>query len=126
LVQLIDDRLTLNVGEVYEMAGTILNVMFKYNVTSEQLLEALAPLVDDFAKLPGLQWKIWFMNEEESEAGGVYLFENQAACSDYLSGPLARIVTSHPALSDFIVKSFDVLEEPTAACRGPVGAFAHG
>jgi len=107
------------------MAGTILNVMFKYNVTSEELLSALGPLVDDFAKLPGLKWKIWFMNEAESEAGGVYLFEDQAACDDYLGGPLARIVTSHPALSDFIVKSFTVLEEPTAACRGPVGDFIY-
>jgi hypothetical protein len=106
------------------MAGTLLNVMFKFNVTGEDYINAIQPLVDDFAKLPGLQWKIWFINEAESEAGGIYLFEDEAACNDYLEGPLARIVISHPALSEFVVKPFDVMEKETATTRGPVGAFA--
>jgi len=38
----------------------------------------------------------------------------------YLEGPLAAQVTSHPALSDFSVKKFDVMDDVTAITRGPV------
>jgi len=38
----------------------------------------------------------------------------------FLEGPLAATVTSHPALSDFSVKQFDVMEDLTKTARGPV------
>jgi len=108
------------------MSGRILNVIFKFNVTGEEYVEAVQPLVEDISKAPGLQWKIWILNDAESEAGGIHLFEDEAACNNYLAGPIVEIITSHPALSDFDVKQFDVMEEETAATRGPVGALAHG
>jgi len=107
------------------MAGRILNVIFKFNVTGEEYVEAVQPLVDDVAKVPGMQWKIWILNEDTSEAGGVHLFEDETACNNYLASPLVGIITSHPALSDFDVKQFDVMEEETAVTRGPVGAVVH-
>ena len=64
------------------MAGTILNVKFKYSITKEELLDTFGPLVEDFANLPGLQWKIWSLNKEKSEFVGVYLFEDAASCND--------------------------------------------
>jgi hypothetical protein len=107
------------------MSGRILNVIFKFNVTGDEYTDAVQPLVDDVAKVPGLQWKIWILNESESQAGGIHLFEDEAACNNYLESPLVGIITSHPALSDFDVKQFDVMADETAATRGPVGAFAH-
>ncbi len=44
--------------------------------------------------------------------------------SAFLAGPLVAQVTSHPALSDFSVKQFGIMEEFTAICRGPVGEMA--
>jgi hypothetical protein len=44
--------------------------------------------------------------------------------NDFLSGPLAAQVKSHPALSDFSAKVFDVMDEVTAVTHGPVGAAA--
>ena len=38
----------------------------------------------------------------------------------FLEGPLAAQVTSHPALSDFSVKQFDVMEDLTSITRGPL------
>ena len=58
--------------------------------------------------------------EAEQEAGGIYLFEDAASVKAYIEGPLAAQVTSHPALSDFSVKQFDVMEGVTAITRGPV------
>jgi hypothetical protein len=59
------------------------------------------------------------MNEAEKEAGGIYLFDDEASMKAYLEGPIVAQVTSHPALSDFSVKHFDVMGDLTAITRGP-------
>ena len=72
------------------------------------------------AAVDGLRWKVWLMNEDESEAGGIYLFEDSASLDAYLNGPIMAGVSAHPALSGFSVKRFDVMEALTAVTRGPV------
>ena len=60
------------------------------------------------------------MNEAESEAGGIYLFDDEASLQAFLAGPLAAQVSSHPAISDMSAKQFEVMPEVTAITRGPV------
>jgi hypothetical protein len=93
---------------------------FKFSVTGAEYEQAVAPLASDFSAVPGLRWKIWMLNEAESEAGGIYMFEDEASVSAFLAGPLAAQVTSHPALSEFSVKQFDVMGKLTEVTRGPV------
>jgi hypothetical protein len=93
---------------------------FNFSVSRAEYEAALAPLVDHFAALDGLRWKIWMINEAEAEAGGIYMFEDEASVNAFLEGSLAAQVTSHPALSEFSVKQFDVMENQTEICRGPV------
>lgn len=102
------------------MAGCILQVNFKYGVSRAQYEQAVSELAPLFAQVPGLRWKIWILNENESEAGGICYFEDSGALETYLSGELADEVTSHPALSEMSVKQFDVLEDLTSITRGPV------
>ncbi len=102
------------------MPGRILQINFKFNVSRAEYEQAVSSLAGDFAALAGLRWKIWIMNETESEAGGIYMFEDAASVKAFLDGPLAAKVTSHPALSDFSVKQFDVMEDVTKITRGPV------
>jgi hypothetical protein len=47
-------------------------------------------------------------------------FDDQASLQAYLEGPIAAQVVSHPALSDFSVKQFEVMGEQTEITRGPV------
>jgi hypothetical protein len=77
-------------------------------------------MANDFAEVPGCRWKIWLMNEAESEAGGIYLFDDDVSLRSYLQGPLVAAVTSHPALSNFSVKQFDTMEALTRITRGPL------
>jgi len=93
---------------------------FNFSVTGAEYEAAVGPLAEDFAALEGLIWKIWMINEEEGEAGGIYLFENEESAQAYLDGPLAEAVINHPALSQFSVKQFDVMEDMTKVTRGPV------
>ncbi len=102
------------------MPGRILQINFKFNVSRAEYEQAVSSLAGDFAAVAGLRWKIWIMNETESEAGGIYMFEDAASVKAFLDGPLAAKVTSHPALSDFSVKQFDVMEDVTKITRGPV------
>ncbi len=102
------------------MSEIMLQVNFNYSASKEEYEQAVAPLADKFANVPGLKWKIWILNAEKSEAGGIYMFDNQASLDTYLTGPLAEAVTTHPALSDFSIKQFAIMEDVTKVTRGPV------
>ncbi|MEE9555054.1 MAG: YdhR family protein [candidate division Zixibacteria bacterium] len=102
------------------MSQRILQINFRFNVTPAEYTAAVSELAEEFAKLDGLDWKVWIMNEERNEAGGIYLFKDQASMDAFLKGPLAAGVTSHPALADFSVRQFTVMSEITAITRGPV------
>ena len=102
------------------MSGRILQINFKFNVPRADYEQAVAPLASGIAAVAGLGWKIWIINEAESEAGGIMLFDDGASLKAYLDGPIVAQITSHPALSDFSVKQFDMIEEQTAITRGPV------
>ena len=102
------------------MSGRILQLNFKYSVTAAEYEGAVSPLAGQFAALDGLRWKVWMINEDEGEAGGIYLFDSEASVKAYLEGPLAAMVVSHPALSEFSVKQIDVMDAVTAVTRGPV------
>ncbi|MEE9554391.1 MAG: YdhR family protein [candidate division Zixibacteria bacterium] len=102
------------------MSGKILQLNFTFNVSAGEYEKAVSPLAEKFAAVPGLRWKIWLMNEDKSEAGGIYLFDSASSLENFLSGELAAAVSSHPALSDMSVKQFDIMEGITSTTRGPV------
>ena len=97
----------------------MLQLNFNFSVTKEEYEQAVSPLADKFANVPGLKWKIWILNAEKSEAGGIYMFENQASLDEFLAGSLAKTVTGHPALSNFSIKQFAIIEDVTKVTRGP-------
>jgi hypothetical protein len=102
------------------MSGTILQINFKFSITPEKLAEDFTPIAKPIAEVPGLRWKIWSLNAAESEFGGIYLFDDAESVQAYLKGPIIAEVSKHPALSDFSIKQFGVIDEFSAITRGPV------
>jgi hypothetical protein len=102
------------------MSEKILQVNFRLKISCEKYRQAATSLANEFANVGGLLWKIWILNEEESETGGIYLFKNKETLDAYLKGPLAAQITNHPAFTDMSVKQFDVMTEQTAITRGPL------
>ncbi|HYC40512.1 MAG TPA: YdhR family protein [Chitinophagaceae bacterium] len=102
------------------MSQQILQLNFKFDVPRNDYETMCSSLAADFAKVPGCQWKIWLMNEKENEAGGIYLFEDEKALEQFKASPLAAGVLSHPALSGFSVKQFDILEKVSNITRAPL------
>jgi hypothetical protein len=97
-----------------------LQVNFKFNISRAAYEELVSPLASQFADVRGCRWKIWLMNEVKSEAGGLYLFDDEESLNAFLESPLVAALKSHPALSGFNFKRFDTLETITKITRGPI------
>jgi hypothetical protein len=102
------------------MSKTILQINFKFSVSTAELAAAFGPLAEPIAKVPGLRWKIWSVNDATSEFAGIYLFDDAESVKAYVEGPIIAEVAKHPALSDISVKQFGVIEEFSVITRGPV------
>ncbi|MEE8576692.1 MAG: YdhR family protein [candidate division Zixibacteria bacterium] len=106
------------------MTEKILQINFRLNVSRGEYEQMAHSLAGEFADVAGLRWKIWLMNEAESQAGGIYVFDDEASLGAFLAGPLAAKVSNHPALSDMSVKQFDNMADITAFTRGPIQVSA--
>ena len=102
------------------MSEKILQVNMKFSIPRADLEAAWLDVAQPIADCPGLRWKVWLMNEAEHEAGGIYLFESEAAMKAYMAGPIVAAAMASPVLSNIEAKVFDVLESHTAITRGPV------
>lgn len=119
LVFTLPDFIFLN-QKLHNMSQQILQLNFKFNVTRNEYETMCSSLANEFAQVPGCQWKIWLMNEKDNEAGGIYLFESEKAFKEFEASPLAAAVFSHPALSNFSAKQFDILENVSAVTHAPL------
>jgi hypothetical protein len=102
----------------------ILQINFKLNVPAEEYASSCQGVAQAIASVAGLRWKIWILNEQEKEAGGIYLFDTERSLSDYLSGPIVAQLRKHPGLRDATVKRFDVMEDLTSTTPDPVSHMA--
>jgi hypothetical protein len=102
------------------MTQKILQVNLKFSIPKAELEAAWLPVAQPIAEVPGLRWKIWLMNEKEHLAGGIYLFESEAALQAYMAGPIVAAMMVSPVLSNIEAKVFDMLQSHTTITRGPV------
>jgi hypothetical protein len=105
-----------------DMSPKILQLNVTFSVSKTELETAWLEAAQAIADWPGLRWKVWLMNEVEHEAGGIYLFESEAAAQSYVDGPIANALKSSPVISNFSAKLFDTMESHTAITRGPLGS----
>ncbi len=98
----------------------ILQLNFRLGVPENEWKETAMELAETFAAVPGLRWKVWFLNQREQSAGGIYLFEDEPSVETFLNSDLAAAVKSHPAVKDMRVTYSGVLGEPTQVTRGPL------
>jgi Putative mono-oxygenase ydhR len=102
------------------MSQCMLQINFTYSISREELDALAAGRAEPIAEMPGLQWKIWVVNEKESECGGHYLFTDESSADNYINSPLVEALISNPAVSNASVKKFSIMDAPTSVTRGPV------
>ena len=70
----------------------LLQVDFPHDgIFGEEFSKAFVDLAKDISNEEGLLWKIWTENEETKEAGGIYLFSNEADAKRYLDKHTKRL-----------------------------------
>lgn len=82
----------------------------------EEMTKGFEDLAKDIATEKGLIWKIWTENQEQKEAGGIYLFENEEELDRYLAKHTARLNSF--GIVDITAKKFDVNIPLTKIDRG--------
>ena len=83
-----------------------------------QMAQALSDLAYSITKEPGFIWKIWTEDESSKQAGGIYLFENEATARTYLKMHTERLRGF--GVFQVNAKIFDVNESLSTVTRGPV------
>jgi hypothetical protein len=102
------------------MTQKLLQINFKITTSAKDYATLVAPFADPIAKTPGLDWKVWIFNELNHEAGGVYLFRDEASVNAYVQGDIVANLKKQPTIKDISAKIFDIDEKLSHTTRGPV------
>ncbi|MFZ1754254.1 MAG: YdhR family protein [Caldilineaceae bacterium] len=105
----------------------VLDVTFTYDFDSaDEYIAEVSPMAEMFAAVPGLVWKTWTLNPETKRAGAVYLFENPEIRQAYMDGELFGAVKSHPALSDYRIRTYDVMRNESLVTHAQLRGDGEG
>ena len=102
------------------MAKKILQINLRLNISAERLKEEFEHAAVPIAKVSGLTWKIFGIEEERSEACGIYFFEDNKSLEAYIESPIMDRMKTLEFFSDITMKTFDCVEDASAITRGPV------
>jgi hypothetical protein len=102
------------------MTKKVLTTKFNYSMPTEEIKKIMPAVAPKFSEIPGCRWKIWIINEDRKEAGGVYLFESDMELEQYLNSNLLASVANNPAFSNLQTNTFDVAEAASAITGAPL------
>jgi hypothetical protein len=98
----------------------VLHLRIKLRVSPPALLAQSREVASVAASVGGLIWKIWILQEEQFEMGGVYLFADREAAEAYLNHPIVQVLTSNPAVVSTQSQLWDVENSLSALTRAPL------
>lgn len=97
----------------------LLQVDFPYTGPwGDEMTAAMEDLAQSITEETGFIWKIWTTNEAAQEAGGIYLFQDQASAEAYLAMHTARL--NGFGISSVKGKIFAVHEDLSKINRAPI------
>jgi len=102
------------------MSSTILQINYQFTSSRADHTALVTPMAEPIAAVPGLNWKIWLMNEIDHEAGGIYHFESRDAAQSFLSSQAVADFGAHPSISSVSAKMFEADESLSKVTRGPL------
>lgn len=100
------------------MAQQILQANFRFHMSRADYEQMCLPMAPQLSQVSGLRWKVWIMNEAESEGGGIYLFDNDQALQSFKVSLADMLNTS--TFTEVSIQTFDILTDLTQITRGPI------
>jgi len=101
-------------------AASVLTTKFNYSMPTEEMKIIMPVVAPKFSEIPGCCWKIWLINEDRKEAGGVYLFESDTELEQFLSSSLFASVANNPGFSNLQTHTFSVAEAASVITGAPL------
>jgi Putative mono-oxygenase ydhR len=83
------------------------------DISDPEFIEANREFAEMMAAVPGLLAKVWLKGADDNVYGGLYLWDNQAACASFLSGELWAEVVNDDSVLDLAAHDFAVMQELT-------------
>ena len=102
------------------MTKKVFTTKFNYSMPTEELNKIMPAVAPKFSEIPGCNWKIWLINEDHKEAGGVYLFESATELEQFLKSNLFASVAHNPAFSNLQTNTFGVAEAASVITGAPL------
>lgn len=102
------------------MNQQIVQVNFQYTGSDSDFEAAAAAVADLFAAVPGLHWKIWLLNKEKKEAGGIYLFLDEEHAVEYRNSALFANMLTNPEFQQFTIRQSGIMKAPGMVTNAPV------
>ena len=102
------------------MTKKVFTTKFNYSMPTEELKKIMPAVAPKFSEIPGCNWKIWLINEDHKEAGGVYLFESATELEQFLNSNLFASVANNPAFSNLQTNTFGVAEAASVITGAPL------
>jgi rhodanese-related sulfurtransferase len=104
------------------MSQKVLHINSRLTVSAEEFeqdngAQSAQALVD----VPGLLWKIAYTSHDQKEAGGFYLFNDEATLRAYFEGPIVAELAGYPLWTDMTVSELDILVDFSKVLRAPIG-----
>jgi hypothetical protein len=99
---------------------TVLQLRFKLRMPPDVFLTHSREAASIIASAEGLIWKIWVLQQEEHEMGGMYLFANRETAEAYLNHPIVQAVRLDPAVVSTESQLWDVESSLSALTRAPL------
>ena len=99
---------------------TVLHMRLKLRVPPDVFLANSREAATVIASVEGLIWKIWILQQEELEMGGMYLFANRETAEAYLNDPVVQAVRSNPAVVSTESRLWDVESSLSTITRAPL------
>src|SRR5215472_9262871 len=99
---------------------TVLHLRFRLRVPPGVMLAHSREAATIIASVEGLIWKIWVLQEEEFEMGGLYLFANRETAEAYVNHPVVQAVCSNPAVVSTESQLWDIESSLSALTRAPL------
>jgi hypothetical protein len=97
-----------------------LHLRFKLRVPPHTFLGHSREVARIIASIEGLIWKLWVLQEEEFEVGGVYLFANRESAEAYLNHPVVQVVCSNPAVISSHSQLWEIESSLSTLTRAPL------
>jgi putative monooxygenase ydhR len=101
-------------------AYAILHLRFKLRASPAVFLANSGEAATRIATVEGLIWKIWLLQEEEFEMGGIYLFANRETAKAYLNNPVIQALRNNPAVVSAHSQLWQVESSLSALTRAPL------